>query len=143
MDGGFNLPLIISSENSLKHQKLQIALPLPVTLSLYFSQSSLHSLPESLYFTPHLLPSVSPPIIPCFLLEQEYSRSLALSSAFFPPLSLSVVCDAEKPSGLNLSLLFIISAITANAGSPSLLQRVSTHSCVGKLSDQTQRKTSP
>lgn len=141
MDGEFNPPLIRPSENSLKHQILQIALPLPVTLTLCFSQSSFHSPPESLHFTPTCLYASSPKL-PLF--PSECGRLPAPSLAFF---SSYVVCDAEKPSGLNLSLLFIISAITANAGSPSLLQRVcacvSTHACVGKLSDQTQRKTSP
>lgn len=136
MDGKFNLPLISSSENSLKHQTLQIALPLPVTPS----QSSLYSPPESLHFTPTCLPPNHPLFPPG---TRVCGRLLALCFFF----SSSVVCDAEKPSGLNLSLLFIISAITANAGSPSLLLHVcvcvSTHACVGKLSDQTQRKTSP
>lgn len=50
-------------------------------------------------------------------------------ASWLSPLPL-FVCDAEKPSGLHLSPLFIISAITVNAGSPSLLLRVCECVCV-------------
>lgn len=106
MDGEINLPLISSAENSLRHQTLEIVLPLLVTPSLCFPPSSLAD-------------SASPPAAP-----PPQDTSIQNESAVN-----SSVSDAEKPSGLKLSLSFIVSAITSNAGSasPSLNVSVCVH----------------